>query len=289
VCSIPFAQKSCSTGTCKLVQCDPGRADCNNDASAGSTGDGCESSLADPSSCGSCGNDCRELANVQSGGCNSGICQIVCKAGFGDCDGKPQTGCEADLSAAKTCGACGNDCSALPHVASASCTGTLCGYLKCQPGYADCDGNPLNGCERQTNTLSDCGGCNVPCALAHATSDCSSGSCAIKTCDSGYDNCNGSAGDGCEASLNDPHTCSSCSNACPTGNICQNGTCRCTADAQCQSSSYSCCDGACVFTNSVCSLWPCPIPSTNEPVVNCGGCGVDCRTVAAFWCCAVGP
>ncbi|MFI5305949.1 MAG: hypothetical protein ACHQ53_01275 [Polyangiales bacterium] len=288
VCAIPFAQESCADGTCKLVQCDPGRADCDNDASAGSAGNGCESSLTDPATCGSCDNDCRALPNILSGGCNAGACEIVCKTGFGDCDGKPQTGCEAVFAAAKSCGACGNDCTALPHVTSASCNGSVCGNLKCESGYADCDGNPQNGCERPTNTMTDCGGCNTPCALAHAASDCSSGSCAITGCDGGYSDCNGTSSDGCEASLNDPGTCGSCSNACGSGMVCQNGACACTDSSQCQSSSYGCCDGQCVFTNSVCSLWPCPIPSTSEPVLNCGGCGVDCRTVGAFFCCAAG-
>jgi hypothetical protein len=285
VCMIAFAQESCSNGTCMLVQCDPGRADCNADASSGNAGNGCESSLDDPATCGSCGNDCRSLPNTQSGGCDAGKCQIVCKGGFGDCDGNTQNGCEADLATAKSCGGCGNDCTALPHVLSASCTGALCGNLSCQPGYADCDGITANGCERAVNTLTDCGGCNVACAPAHGSGDCSSGSCKVTTCDSGYDNCNGKATDGCEASLNATGTCGSCGNACSNGMVCQNGTCACTADAQCQSSSYSCCNGACVYTNSVCSLWPCPVPSTNKPLTDCGGCGAYCPVVGAFWCC----
>jgi hypothetical protein len=166
----------------------------------------------------------------------------------------------------------------------------VCGSLVCQSGYADCDGNPQNGCERALNTLTDCGACNVACAPSHGSGDCSSGSCQVVSCDSGYADCNGQAPDGCEASLNAPGTCGSCSNACSAGMTCDNGTCACTADAQCQgsSTSYSCCSGRCVFTNSVCSLWPCPIPSTSRPLTDCGGCGVYCPNAAAFFCCAAG-
>lgn len=281
VCAIPNATNTCVSGSCVLLTCDEYRADCNDDLA-----DGCETSTTLPQSCGACGNDCTGRPNTLSGGCWGNACKLVCADGFRDCDGNPSNGCEAALSSASSCGACDNDCTALEHVRSASCGEGGCSALQCDPGYADCDGIASNGCERATNTETDCGGCGVPCSLPHAETSCASGSCVRVRCMPGYEDCNGDAKDGCEASLNASATCGSCSNKCANNQACQNGQCRCTNDDQCGSSREACCDGVCVDVQSVCSLWPCPIPSTSRPVLNCGECGVDCREAAAFFCCA---
>ena len=152
------------------MACDDGRADCDGDLT-----NGCEINTTLPGNCGACGNNCRVKPNVIGGSCDEGSCVIVCKAGYGDCDGKAQNGCEANLASATHCGGCDNDCTKLPNVQSASCDGTLCTKLECKPGFGDCDGVTSNGCERRLDTIDDCGGCNTPCAPAHAGGDCSSG------------------------------------------------------------------------------------------------------------------
>lgn len=280
-CALPFAEESCASGSCELVQCQAERADCDGQAA-----NGCETSTALPDNCGACGNDCRGRPHVQSAGCDEGACELVCEPGYGDCDGEVENGCEANLASAAYCGGCGNDCSALPQVSAAVCEdGARCDELVCDAGYADCDGNPANGCERRIDTLSDCGACDAPCAPAHAAGACMLGACGIASCDSGYADCNRDPGDGCEASLGAPAHCGSCGNACAEGLTCTNGTCVCTADAQCGHPSFDCCDSQCVNTNSVCSLWPCPVRSTARPRQNCGGCGVTCPL---FCCGALG-
>ena len=282
VCAIPNATDSCSTGQCRLGECDEGRADCDDDL-----GNGCESSTALPQSCGTCGNDCTNRPNTQSGGCEDGACKLVCADGFRDCDGDTRNGCEAGLNDAQSCGGCDNDCTALDNVRSASCGDGVCSALQCEPGFSDCDGITSNGCERATDTATSCGGCDLPCSLPHAVVSCDSGSCRRVECMPGYEDCNGDPKDGCEASLNDAATCGSCTNACSGDLQCQNGQCRCSDDDQCGSSREACCEGVCVDVQSVCSLWPCPIPGTSRPVLNCGECGTDCRSVAAYFCCSI--
>jgi hypothetical protein len=284
-CAIAFASESCSSGDCKFVKCDAGRADCDDDLA-----NGCETNLLLPDNCGKCGLDCRALPNVLSGGCTSeAMCEFVCKAGFADCDGKPENGCEVNVASAQNCGGCDSDCTQLPNVVSSSCDGTLCTDLKCKDGFGDCDGIAGNGCERAIDTLTDCGACNKPCAPAHAAGACNAGACQVTSCDSGYDDCNKKADDGCEASLNEADTCGTCSNHCNEGMHCDNGECACTESSQCAATNVECCDNRCVDTYSVCSWAPCIPGMPARSIVNCGYCGGFCPVdlPGAVFCCGL--
>ncbi len=85
--------------------------------------------------------------------CADGEC--ACGHGFADCDGDPANGCEADLSSAATCGACGHDCQ------NGDCVDGAC---KCHAKFADCDGDPANGCEASFETdAKNCGACGHGC------------------------------------------------------------------------------------------------------------------------------
>ncbi len=275
-CSFPNGQPSCPSGSCVLSSCDPGRADCNHDVT-----DGCETDLKLPDNCAACGNDCRSIPNVLSSGCSQGKCQYVCNAGRADCNKNAADGCEANLSSTTNCGACGNDCSSLPHVASASCGGSACKNLVCQSGWGDCNGDPSDGCERSLHTNSDCASCNAACSPAHGAGSCSTGSCVVTSCDSGFDNCNGNAADGCEASLTAASSCGACGKKCAAGLICSNGQCACMKDADCGGGTQKCCGGACTDAGGACFPFPC-IPGTNRTNnANCGGCGQVC-----WFCCS---
>src|SRR6185437_11516922 len=108
--------------------------------------------------CGGCGNVCSAAHGTPA--CFEGVCGIaVCDAGYADCDGDPANGCEVDTGTdASNCGACGNVCKVSNGMGT--CSGGTCTTAMCDAGYADCDGNPANGCE--TNVASDvnnCGSC----------------------------------------------------------------------------------------------------------------------------------
>jgi hypothetical protein len=79
----------CIEGECAIHGCLDGRLDCNGDVE-----DGCE---VDPDTdvdhCRECGVECTVAANG-SPVCDRGTCAADCDAGYLDCDGDPENGCE---------------------------------------------------------------------------------------------------------------------------------------------------------------------------------------------------
>ncbi|MFO0628908.1 MAG: hypothetical protein U0325_25255 [Polyangiales bacterium] len=106
----------------------------------------------DPRHCGACGSACM-LANVVTPVCALGQCAVgVCTGGYADCDGIGMNGCEVNVrgSDVMNCGACGRACRYAN--AAATCANGACAMGSCGTGYADCDGDPSNGCEVNLNT-----------------------------------------------------------------------------------------------------------------------------------------
>jgi hypothetical protein len=133
-------------------------------------------------------------------------------------------------------------------------------------GYADCNLNPLDGCEVDTRTTAGkCGSCtndcNNPGAPSVNVAICSSSACLVQSCVSGFADCDGGYLNGCEIDLrNDPSNCGTCGSICSvtsaswpnvTGWGCANGACTIT---QCASGRYNC-DG--ITTNGCESFIPC--------------------------------
>jgi hypothetical protein len=119
--------------------------------------------------------------------------------------------------------------------ATALCQNLGCVFDACLPGHEDCDANPANGCEVDLATdLANCGACGAVCGSTHATAACISGVCELQ-CAAGHGNCNGQTADGCETVLGSVSNCGACGVTCLQGFVCQNGTCRCNADADCTS------------------------------------------------------
>jgi len=192
-CKVENGNAMCSQGECKVQSCALGYADCDADPSR------CETKTNTLTNCGSCGTPCGNLPHAVPT-CAAGSCGILrCQAGFDDCDGQPQNGCETDISTLSDCGGCGQLCD------KASCAGGRCSAIACDEasGLADCDGDEVS-CE--TNLQSDpdnCGRCGTACAfnegvVGHGTLTCSTSGCAV-TCDAGYLDCDGDYRTGCDA------------------------------------------------------------------------------------------
>jgi hypothetical protein len=81
---------------------------------------GCEINLkTNASNCGACGAKC-PFGTGSYAACVAGNCELICTAGYQDCDDDPATGCEAQVSSdPMNCGACGVMC-------HGSCTDSAC-------------------------------------------------------------------------------------------------------------------------------------------------------------------
>jgi hypothetical protein len=137
-CSLKFADiVKCTAGKCAVGTCLPGRADCN-----GKGDDGCESNLGNKATCGNCTTAC-------GGGkpyCTpAGTCVDTCVSPFTVCGTAPNDECIDPTTSADNCGTCGTICP--PHAnAEGKCAASTC-TIACRTGFANCDGNELNGCE----------------------------------------------------------------------------------------------------------------------------------------------
>ena len=151
-------------------------------------GGACVDTQTSTAHCGTCGNVCPSGENGNAT-CAGGSCGFACDIGFADCDAT--TGCEASLDSPSTCGSCGNDCQAGYLNGSAACASGTCGIGTCNPGFADCDGDPSNGCEADLTSIDHCTDCGNRCETANGTPVCGGGGCAIGSCDEGYGDCDG--------------------------------------------------------------------------------------------------
>jgi hypothetical protein len=88
-------------------------------------------------------------------GTSSGVDPGSCPAPYAECDGKPETVCEARLTDdIANCGACKKTCSAPAAHQVAACVAGACAPFTCEAGYVDCDHDASNGCEEP---LATCG------------------------------------------------------------------------------------------------------------------------------------
>ncbi len=201
---------TCLAGTCR---CTGAALNCD-----GSWANGCETDpMRDSANCGRCGNSCGANAACSGGACG-------CVAPYLNCDGNWANGCETDPARdPANCGRCGNSCGANAACSSGNC---VCSSTR----WGNCDGNWANGCETDLTTLSNCGGCGVPCNPPNTTGQsCATGTCTFSGCFSGWGNCDGVVANGCEAQLNTLANCGACGVPCgPLPNAsasCATGTC----------------------------------------------------------------
>ncbi|MFO0631107.1 MAG: hypothetical protein U0325_36525 [Polyangiales bacterium] len=162
----------CRMGAC-AISCGAGRGDCN-----GMIADGCETDLQTTvAHCGACGRAC--APPNADGVCRAGACAVMaCRAGFTDCDGRADNGCEATLTSdSNHCGACGNACGGANS--TSTCTAGVCGRMTCNAGFKDCDNDRRNGCETPSATMA----CAVPAATLPTGSRVSAGGHTVNIVD----------------------------------------------------------------------------------------------------------
>jgi hypothetical protein len=181
------------------------------------------------------------------------------------------TSCVDTQTDPQNCGSCGNVCSALPHVMSA--TGITCSAGKCvippadcQVGYAHCTANAQDGCETTLSSPQSCGSCTTMCSGNTSL-------CQLDQTDAGpatyscVSSCSGTTpdlcGSTCTNTQNDPQHCGTCANACTTvtgGGVasCAGGQC----GVQCQTGEHQC------GTTAVCAQ--------DTDINNCGSMCVKC-------------
>lgn len=226
------------------------------------------------------GAECRFADNALQ----TAVCEAGCASGFASCDGTLTTGCETDLGAVASCGACGVDCTAGEGVEAVSCADLgvgdeareglrgpfACRIDRCEEGLESCDGDPLTGCETDiASDLANCGACGASCpAYPNTHPVCAGGVCEIAGCVDGFGSCDGLLVTGCETPLRTSiDHCGACGHSCRGENVlesrCQGGGCvidRCR-------SGYANCDGN---TRTGCEV---ELASDTE---NCGACGMNC-------------
>ncbi len=261
------APNTCGGGTCTPKTCSQLGASC------GYVSDGCSQAL----NCGTCsGTDvCGGGGKPNQCGCTPKTCVQL-----GASCGQVDNGCGALIDCGscppgETCGGsgvpgqCGCTCSA-PN-ASTSCSGGVCSISQCDAGWADCDGDVVNGCETDIRTSTNhCGACNNPCNFTHADAACVAGQCVLGQCENGFANCDGIAATGCETdTLNDANHCGSCTKVCDAANgtpDCSGGVCGVQCNPGWGDCNASVTDG-------------CETDLTSN-VHHCGSCSLDCLSPA---------
>ncbi len=275
------ASTTCSSGTCGFT-CNPGTSDCDGDPT-----NGCEAVLAtDAAHCGTCATAC-PMRPGTTPTCTGGTCGFTCAPGTADCDGASGNGCEVTLATdTNHCGTCTTVCASRPS-ATTTCAGGTCGFT-CNLGSADCDGNPMNGCEATLATdTNHCGTCANACpARANATVTCSGATCGF-TCNAGTADCDGDPTNGCEVILaTDATHCGTCATACPgranATPTCAAGTCGfvCSAGAgDCDANAATGCETFLASDPAHCGACVTACASRPNSTATCtaGTCGLLCN------------
>ena len=285
----------CSDGKCLAAACDD------------QTRNGKETGLDCGGDCPGCPADqpCVAGKDCISAECNDGLCGAECPDGFANCDKSNDNACEISTKTdVANCGSCGNLCQ-LPH-ATAECSAGECHIATdgCAKSYADCNGEPADGCEVNLDQDKlNCGACNKACPEVNGAPFCSAGACQI-TCAKGFDDCDDKRENGCEKDVSkDVNNCGQCGKKCtPTSGgtaYCKDDTCGeticptgfgdcngdpddgCEVDLRIDKNNCNSCGNLCLAANgsATCNNRVCQIATCSAGYANCSGGYADgCET-----------
>ncbi|MCB9528401.1 MAG: SUMF1/EgtB/PvdO family nonheme iron enzyme [Myxococcales bacterium] len=277
-CTFPNGRLSCVASTCQVDGCLDGWFDANGDPA-----DGCE------------------LRCVRS---NGGV--EACDNRDNDCDGRTDEGYDVTTDD-RNCGVCGNVCAYAN--AQAACAAGRCRLERCNPGFANANGDPVDGCELPcpdpdggefcnasdddcdgridegfdfNSDIDHCGGCDRPCDVRNGNPFCNGGTCAILSCLPGFVDLDDRVDNGCECAVTNGgiEICDGLDNDC-NGTIDDPERLVAPPEARCLAL------GVCVGTLPRCegANWRCGYPAAYEQnEASCDGQDNDCdgRSDEAF-------
>jgi hypothetical protein len=204
-----------------------------------------------------------DAGQVPSPACPDGerICDGVCVA-----NDDPEYGC-GDAA-----------CRSCPSAnATATCLAGACAIAACDPGYADCNENPVDGCESDLSRAATCGACDAPCPpLAPICAPlAASYECTVVCLPDAPTLC----GDECVDILTSKNHCGACDAPCPAV---ANGTTSCTAGVctfECKGT-FRKCEDRCVTRTDPTACGPacvvCPVPPNARATCAANACGFVC-------------
>ena len=246
-------------------------------------------------------------------------CTYTCEEATDDCPPEDHCEdlthtCEAGCRADEGC----SDPTPLCDVVLHYCVVCL-GDTDCDPGMRCLDGACVMGCETAATcpvgneccaeactdvdvSPTNCGTCGNVCAAANGIAGCAAGECTVESCDTGWDDCDLLASNGCEiATAVDLANCGSCANVCPArpnaDETCDLGVCgfTClTGFEDCDTLVDTGCEVDTMTNVSNCSSCGnvCAVPANATPGCAGGVCGIgtcntgfaDCNVSAADGC-----
>jgi hypothetical protein len=230
--------------------------------------------------------ECDDVYDNARGECDGGRCLFqACDSGWRDCNEKSVDGCESNsASDPRNCGGCtkaqeGDDCNVFKgvnEVTGVSCESGACKVKVCSAGFADCNGEPSDGCEVDTTSnKTRCGGCALAdgdgenCTTKWPTSEveCVESVCYQNDCSLNFASCVNPSQENCETDLRTSELhCGGCGSECETNSGTNANTC-----------SNKTCTPSCAANGKECDSNPkngCNDLSTDE--MNCGDCGISC-------------
>lgn len=199
--------------------------------------------------------------------CVAGACTPVCAAGYETCDNNPANGCETELkSDVNHCGKCNQRC--VGAHANMVCQSFKCELVSCEPGWADCNADPADGCEVNVSAdKNNCGACGNICENTHGQTNCVANQC-VPSCAFGFSDCDGTPSNGCETDTNlSPAHCGKCGNAVNPDQTCSGG--QSVLASLCPSTNRDCNKD---LVSDGCEV------NVQADVLHCGACDVQCKS-----------